>query len=198
MNSLTPVISLSETFAAPDDDNREQLYHAMQAIHRRSRGLVDFVGNYRKLTLIPSPVIAKFSAREWIGDLCRLLKADGLAFTFSLFPEDIFVEADRGLMEQALINLIKNACEAAPPGKRTQVEGYITKNEYQRPLIRVSDDGEGILPEVMDKIFVPFFTTNANGSGIGLSLCRQIVNLHGGHLSVRSEAGKGSSFSISL
>jgi signal transduction histidine kinase len=101
-------------------------------------------------------------------------------------------------MEQVLINLIKNACESSFSDKPVAVKVSISKNEYQRPLIKVYDTGEGILPEVMDKIFVPFFTTKTNGSGIGLSICRQIVNLHGGVISAQSEPGKGSCFTIQL
>ncbi|GHT29249.1 sensor histidine kinase [Bacteroidia bacterium] len=198
MNSLTPIISLSETFSEPNDENRKWLNRAMQTIHRRSKGLVDFVNNYKKLTHIPQPVMSRFPAREWIDDIARLLKADGFVFNYSVQPQDIIIEADRGLLEQVMINLIKNACESAPPGKSVTVQVAVSKNEYQRPVIQVFDTGEGILPEVLDKIFVPFFTTKTAGSGIGLSICRQIVNLHGGAISVQSEPEKGSVFTIQL
>ncbi|MDR2129561.1 MAG: ATP-binding protein [Odoribacteraceae bacterium] len=198
MNSLTPIISLSETFSGHDDENRDLLYPAMQTIHRRGKGLVNFVSNYKKLTLIPSPVISRFPAREWVEDTRRLLQAGGLDFSLTITPPDMHLDADRALLEQVLINLVKNAGEAAPPGKQTRVRVAIFKDEYQRPLITVSDDGEGILPGVLDKIFVPFFTTKPNGSGIGLSICRQIINLHGGQLTVRSDPGQGSTFTIRL
>ncbi|MDR3217424.1 MAG: PAS domain-containing protein [Dysgonamonadaceae bacterium] len=198
MNSLTPIISLSETFSEQNEENREWLSRAMQTIHRRSKGLVDFVNNYKKLTHIPQPVVRPFSAAEWIDDICRLLKADGFVFDFTVEPQDIIIEADRGLMEQVLINLVKNACESSSPGKSVSVHVRIIKNEYQRPVVKVSDNGDGILPEVLDKIFVPFFTTKTTGSGIGLSICRQIVSLHGGVISVHSEPEKGSCFTIQL
>lgn len=198
MNSLTPIISLSETFSELNDDNREWMTRAMQTIHRRSKGLVDFVDNYKKLTHIPLPVFTSFPAVEWLEDVNRLLKADGFLFEYSVQPQDLLIEADRGLMEQVLINLIKNACESSSPGKPVTVQVAVSKNEYQRPLIRVSDTGDGILPEVMDKIFVPFFTTKTSGSGIGLSICRQIINLHGGKITVQSEPEKGSCFTIQL
>jgi nitrogen fixation/metabolism regulation signal transduction histidine kinase len=198
MNSLTPIISLSETFSELDEENRKWMIRAMQTIHRRSKGLVDFVNNYKKLTHIPQPVFSRFPANEWIDDISRLLKADGFLFDYTVQPQDIIIEADRGLMEQVLINLIKNACESSYPNKPVAVNVFVSKNEYQRPLIKVSDNGEGILPEVMDKIFVPFFTTKTNGSGIGLSICRQIVNLHGGIISAQSEPNKGSCFTIQL
>ncbi|MDR2056733.1 MAG: PAS domain-containing protein [Dysgonamonadaceae bacterium] len=197
MNSLTPIISLSETFSETNEGNREWMSHAMQTIHRRSKGLVDFVNNYKKLTHIPSPVFASFSAREWIDDINRLLRAGGFVFDYCVQPQDICIVADRGLMEQVLINLIKNACESSPD-RPVAVKVSISKNEYQRPVIRVSDNGDGILPEVLDKIFIPFFTTKSTGSGIGLSICRQIVNLHGGVISVRSEPEKGSCFTMQL
>ncbi|MDR1337368.1 MAG: PAS domain-containing protein [Tannerella sp.] len=196
MNSLTPIISLSETFSEQNEENREMMNRAMQTIFRRSKGLVDFVSNYKKLTHIPQPVMTRFSAREWAGDISRLLKADGCEFTCRIEPEDLFMEADRGLMEQVLINLVRNACEASPPSQKAGVEVYVARHEYQRTLIRVTDRGEGILPEVMDRIFVPFFTTKSTGSGIGLSICRQIVLLHGGVISVQSEPEKGSCFQL--
>ncbi|MDR3267945.1 MAG: GHKL domain-containing protein [Tannerella sp.] len=198
MNSLTPIISLSETFSEQSEENRALMNQAMQTIHRRSKGLVDFVRNYKKLTLTPLPVITKFSASEWMEDISHLLKADDFAFSYVVNPQHISIEADRGQMEQVMINLIKNACEAASPGKQALVEVAISQNEYRRPVIKVSDTGDGILPEVLDKIFVPFFTTKTNGSGIGLSICRQIIKLHGGTISVHSEPEKGSCFTVRL
>jgi signal transduction histidine kinase len=195
MNSLTPIISLSETFSEPDEENRALMNRAMQTIHRRSKGLVDFVNNYKKLTHIPQPIVRPFAAGEWIEDISRLMKADGFTFDYTVRPPEMRISGDRGLMEQVLINLIKNACESA---SRDQPAVLITKDEYQRPLIRVTDTGEGILPEVTDKIFVPFFSTKTAGSGIGLSICRQIVGLHGGTISVQSEPDKGSCFTIVL
>jgi len=90
-----------------------------------------------------------------------------------------------------LINLIKNAWEAYERNQSPEIKVHISKNEYQRPVIVVSDNGCGILPEVLDKIFVPFFTTKQGGSGIGLSICRQIMVSHGGNIKVESEPDKG-------
>jgi signal transduction histidine kinase len=126
------------------------------------------------------------------------MKTNGLDFLYTIHNEDISLKADRAQMEQVMINLIKNACEATANQSNPQVSVEIGYNEHHRPTIKVTDNGEGILPEVCDKVFIPFFTAKTNGSGIGLSICRQIVNLHGGTISVQSEMGKGSCFRVVL
>jgi signal transduction histidine kinase len=211
MNSLTPIISLSETFAEADEENKPNrsprpvrfnnndgetslMQRAMQTIHRRSKGLVTFVSNYRKLAQIPQPVKAPFPAMEFIEDVSRLLEPDGYHFRYSVNPTNLIINADRPLMEQALINLIRNACESSL--QQPEVNVSIDKDEYNRVRIRVADKGDGILPEVMQRIFVPFFTTKPNGSGIGLSISRQTIKLHGGSLTVSTKHGEGSCFTI--
>ena len=205
MNSLTPIISLAETFSEQDSLNgkdNELMSKAMQTIHRRSKGLVEFVGNYQRLTRIPPPVMKAFSAAAMMNDIHNLLRADGILFSSVIQPADMTLIADRTLMEQVLINLIKNAWEACQRIESPEVKVNIYKNAYQNPVIVVSDNGCGILPDVQDKIFVPFFTTKSGGSGIGLSICRQILILHGGNITFESEPGKGTrlimSFSQSL
>jgi nitrogen fixation/metabolism regulation signal transduction histidine kinase len=199
MNSLTPIISLSDTFAEEDGadltpERLEMMQRAMQTIHRRSKGLVSFVSNYRKLAQIPQPVIAPFAAREWIEDISRLLASDGYRFVFRVMPDNLIINADRNLLEQALINLIRNACESSEPQPDVSVD--MDKDGFGRVRIMVKDNGNGILPEVMNRIFVPFFTTKPFGSGIGLSISRQIVKLHGGTISAQTKMGQGSCFTI--
>ena len=194
MNSITPILSLADTFSDRDsmeERDYELMSKAMQTIHRRSKGLVDFVGNYRKLTHIPVPVRDTFRADEMMNDLSDLLKADGIRFSCRIHPEDITLFADRSQIEQVLINLIKNAWDACLRKQSAEIKVQISKNEYQRPVIVVSDNGCGILPDVMDKIFVPFFTTKTGGSGIGLSICRQILVSHSGNITIESEPEKG-------
>lgn len=198
MNSLAPIISLSETFSGEEPGNDALIHAAMQTIHRRGKSLVDFVYNYKKLTRVPRPVISRFPAREWIEGIRRLFQPGDFSLACTLHPPGMYIEADRDLMEQVLINLIMNAREAVPPGKRPEVAVSVTRDEYLHPVIRVSDNGNGILPDVLDKIFVPFFTTKPNGSGIGLSICRQVINLHGGQLSVESSSDAGTCFAIRL
>jgi len=201
MNSITPIISLAETFSerdSPAAKDYDLMNRAMQTIHRRSKGLVEFVGNYQKLTRIPDPVPDTFSAIEMMNEIQDLLHADGIRFSYEIVPEDITLFADRIQMEQVLINLLKNAWESSVSEQPPKVKVHISKNEYQRPVIVVSDNGCGILPEVMDRIFIPFFTTKSGGSGIGLSICRQILISHGGNIMVESEPDKGTRVVLNL
>ncbi len=195
MNSITPIISLSETLSEEVPENSEKQYavmsRAMQAIHRRSKGLVTFVKNYQQLTRIPDPVMSEILVEEMFSDIGRLLEADGIRFSCNINPNDIRFTADRTQIEQVLINLIKNAWEACRETEQPDICVDVYKNEYQKPVMIISDNGCGIVPEVLDKVFVPFFTTKTGGSGIGLSICRQIMNLHRGNISIESELDKG-------
>ncbi len=194
MNSITPIISLSESFSEQDSNDEERqnlMKRAMQTIHRRSKGLVEFVHNYQKLTRIPAPVLREENFSEIIEDISQLMKAENIRFTYEVTPPDILVPVDRSQIEQVLINLIKNAWEASLNKPVPDIQVHIFKNEYQRPVITIEDNGCGILPEVVDKIFVPFFTTKTGGSGIGLSICRQIMTMHGGNIRVESVIDHG-------
>ena len=211
MNSITPIISLSETLSergvpvALKDARGEKEYavmlQAMQTIHRRSKGLLGFVENYRRLTRLPAPVCASVSVRELFTDLQKLFPDETIHF--ELPPSEKTLDVDRAQIEQVLINLLKNAREASARREEPKIEvkaafaPKVTSSLTSwRCTITVRDNGEGILPEVQDKIFVPFFTTKIAGSGIGLSLCKQIMNQHGGNISVYSEPGKGSCFTL--
>jgi len=142
--------------------------------------------------------MAPFGATEMMNDINRLLRAEGIRFSHEIQPAEITLFADRMLMEQVLINLIKNANDACCRNESPEINVRIYKNAYQNPVIVVSDNGCGILPEVQDKIFVPFFTTKTGGSGIGLSICRQIIVSHSGTINVESEPGKGTRVIMSL
>ena len=199
MNSIAPVISLSETVAerATINGMNEKDYaimvQAMQTIHRRSKGLLDFVENYRKLTRLPLPTLRNFSVSALFDDIRLLFPEKSDILFFHVKPEDLNLYADRIMVEQVLINLLKNAIEACEESLSPQIiVEAVQKNGMV--IISVIDNGSGIVPEAIDKIFVPFFTTKPKGSGIGLSLCRQIMNRHRGSISLDSQVEKGSSF----
>lgn len=203
MNSIAPIISLSETVterAALNGMNEKDyavMLQSMQTIHRRSKGLLGFVENYRKLTRIPAPVLSPVPVKELFSDIKELFSGEtAIGFAFRIVPTDLCLMADRTLIEQVLINLIKNACEACRTQPSPEIIVEAALSPASLPLITVSDNGLGILPDVIDKIFVPFFTTKPGGSGIGLSVCRQIMNRHGGNISVTSEVEKGATFTL--
>lgn len=199
MNSLAPIISLSETLTERVAGNEESgspvMLQALQAIHRRSKGLLDFVQNYRKLTRIPAPEFAPLPITELFSDLKKLHSGSGIRYTFYCPDNRLEILADRNQIEQVLINLIRNAEEACSETESPEIKITAQGDINSRKVyISVSDNGPGIVPEAIDKIFVPFFTTKTGGSGIGLSLCKQIMTLHRGNISVKSKSGKGSTF----
>ena len=198
MNSLTPIISLSESLSDGTDENKALMTNAMNVIHRRSKGLVQFVQNYQKMARIPTPVLTQGSVENIVKGIAALLQAENIHFQCSIQPENMQWNVDSGQIEQVLINLIKNAHEACADVSRPNIRVNIHPDEYQRPVITVTDNGCGILPEVQDKIFVPFFTTKQGGSGIGLSICRQIIVAHKGSITVESEFKQGTCVKILL
>lgn len=201
MNSMTPIISLSETVterAASHSMNEKDyvmLLQAMQTIHRRSRGLLGFVENFRKLTRIPVPTLQPVSVSPLFADMQRLFGERAVGFSFSVKPDDLCLYADRSMVGQLLVNLLKNAFEAMEGVPFPAVRLAAWQSEGTT-VITLSDNGQGIVSEAIDEIFVPFFTTKNGGSGIGLSVCRQIMNRHGGSISVTSEGEGGTTFTL--
>lgn len=203
MNSITPIISLSETLSDRgipqqfDEKEYAVMLQAMQTIHRRSKGLLDFVENYRRLTRIPTPVRIAVSGSELLADIRKLFPEPDIRFEMP--DKHCSLHIDRTQIEQVLINLLKNAREACSrKSSDAEIVVALSLSATRNILLTVCDNGDGMPPEVMDKIFVPFFTTKATGSGIGLSLCKQIMNLHGGTIAVRSEIGIGSCFTLTF
>lgn len=201
MNSITPVISLSDTLCERMQQNdfsetaTSILLQGMQTIHRRSKGLLQFVENYRKLTRLPLPMRTSVKVSSLMCDIQKLYPQ----CNFRCHHLDTLLLIDRTQIEQVLINLIKNAQEACTKKEKPVIclEAFLEKNNTEY-TIRITDNGTGILPEVTDKIFVPFFTTKTSGSGIGLSLCKQIINQHHGQLTVHSIPEEGSCFTLHL
>lgn len=202
MNSITPIISLSETLSErgiPEQLGEKEysiILQAMQTIHRRSKGLLEFVENYRRLTRIPAPVRTKISIAELFMDLKKLFPEEYIHFEIPSSELNLYI--DRAQIEQVLINLLKNAREACGKQADKNIRVTIITSPANNKIMTVSDNGEGILPDVLDKIFVPFFSTKTTGSGIGLSLCKQIMTLHEGSINVKSESGKGSRFILTF
>ena len=192
MNSIAPIISLSETLSEQQNssvlskDDYLIMQQAMNTIHRRSKGLLSFVDNYRKLTRLPQPQMYPFYVKELLHSLQQLLAPTGILFSYTLHPEQLLLKADKGMVEQVLINLLKNAQEACSAKTETKITVKAEKIGSEIHL-SVTNNGEKILPEAMDKLFIPFYSTKSEGSGIGLSICQQIMTRHKGKITVKSD-----------
>ncbi|MCH2081683.1 MAG: ATP-binding protein [Saprospiraceae bacterium] len=208
MNSITPVISLSATTKELleeeqlTEEDEADIKQAIQAIHRRSTGLLNFTQSYRQLTKIPPPSLEEVNIFELVEHVLTLLKNDLQKRKINvnkIFKEKAHLaQLDPDLMEQVLINLLKNAVEAMNNTVDPTIQISVLKNIDSILEIQISDNGPGISPKLLDKIFIPFFTTKSEGSGIGLSLSRQIIQMHKGTLHVHSEQGLGTVFTIRL
>jgi len=207
MNSVTPIASLATTMGAMLQDDQAlsdadlaDIRMAMTTINRRSEALLKFTDSYRNLTRIPPPTFATVDARELVERVQFLFKIivseKNIDLKFILPEKPVIIQADAGLLEQVLINLVKNAIEAVESQPHPEIILRLERLQNQTPVIRVVDNGTGIDKDKMDQIFMPFFTTKEEGSGIGLSLSRQIMQMHKGSLSVISEAADGTVFTM--
>ena len=220
MNSMTPISSMAQTISGIleslktnqpdaasgitlDSENLSDISEALKTIHKRSLGLTDFVNTYRNLTLIPAPHFKLFAVEELFSRVEKLMeqrfRENNIRFSSEISPESLEITADPGLIEQVLINLVLNAVDAlsektGPPERLLRL--HACQNETGRIMIRVIDNGPGIIDEARKKLFIPFFTTKKKGSGIGLSLSRQIMKLHKGSISVESEPGVETVFTL--
>jgi two-component system, NtrC family, nitrogen regulation sensor histidine kinase NtrY len=172
----------------------------LSVIKEQGNGLMLFVESYSKLTRLPKPDKKIFRVEELISRIIVLYTSlehsERIKLAVTVNPPDMELFADENLISQVLINLTKNALQANEHNQEGRIQVTAGFNSEHRPEIRVTDNGPGIPDEILEQIFVPFFTTRENGSGIGLSLSRQIMRLHGGSLQVRSVPGKETIFSL--
>ena len=203
MNSLTPIVSLAESL---DRILREggadmgEAASAAQVIARRGAGLMSFVDRYRKLADLPAPSLAPVRLSELAASLGRLfapmLEGRGVELGFVVEPPHLTILADQDLLEQALVNLLKNAAEALRDGAGGAITLACGLAGDGEVVLSVSDNGPG-LPGDVDDLFLPFFTTKAGGSGLGLSLARQVALAHHGRI-LAEDTGAGATFSLVL
>ncbi|MEA3443642.1 MAG: ATP-binding protein [Bacteroidota bacterium] len=215
MNSITPIVSLTSTVNnmvnelkqdggknLPEDvvESFNDISGALQTINKRSSGLLHFVETYRNLTRIPKPNFAIFKVSEIFRNILSLLDKDlekaNVSLKINIAPADLEITADEELIEQVLINLIKNSIHALVNTEKPEITLRAYLSERAKIIIQIEDNGQGIIKEVLDKIFIPFFTTKPSGSGIGLSLSRQIIRLHGGTISAQSVPNEKTTFTM--
>jgi signal transduction histidine kinase len=174
--------------------------HAVNTIEKRSKGLLTFIENYRKLTRIPKPDFKIVPVKGLFERVEHLMKdqldRNSINFKMHIDPETLAITADQALIEQVLINIFRNSIEAINGISDPRIELTAATDGLGNPVIKVLDNGKGIADEVAEKIFIPFFTTKQQGSGIGLSLSRQIMRQHKGTLSVSSTPGVETVFSL--
>lgn len=209
MNSVAPIISLSETLHGlvvnnknPGVTHHQQntLDKGLEAIKLRSEGLYNFTQSYRKLTGIPKLVLKETNVKDLVSRVQTLLqgKADELGIKLHAASVSEIIIVDPDLMEQVLINLVLNAIEAVASVSGGNVQIRASKHQKGGVCIQVIDNGDGMDEGMAEKIFIPFFTTKKNGSGIGLALTKQIIQLHNADIQFTSAKGRGTEFSIVL
>ncbi|MEO7992139.1 MAG: ATP-binding protein [Chryseolinea sp.] len=204
MNSITPISSLTSTLREILDKEMEKkenhfelqpegaddLREGLSTIENRSKGLIKFIDAYREYTSLPKPVITSVRLKDLIEKVAQLLRTElkktHIDFQYECSSEYLTIQADVEMIEQVLINLLKNAVEALSETEKPTLR-LIGRYDENVVKIEVIDNGSGIIKEAIDNIFVPFYTTKRTGSGIGLSLSRQIMQMHNGSINVESE-----------
>jgi len=214
MNSITPISSLAATVDSNissnieknkdhyeiDKDDLDDIQIAIKTIQRRSEGLIRFVSDFRNLTRNPLPQIKEVKVKEIFQRVITLFKhdldQDNINVITSIKPDELILKVDPELIEQVMINIVKNAIQAFEEEPRKQIKLSASRDNKNNVTIRIQDNGVGIDEEALGKIFIPFFTTKKNGSGIGLSLSKQIMRQHKGAIKVVSNVDEGTEFSL--
>jgi two-component system nitrogen regulation sensor histidine kinase NtrY len=206
LNSITPISSLSDTINSMvsgkhslESEDLEDLKPAILAIKRRSLGLLDFVKDYRLIAELPTPVLEYHTISEILQHLKVLMLPYALEKKVNLKVEQtsskMTIKLDLKLIEQALINLVTNSIFAVEQVEHPSVE-ITYRMEDNKLFLDVTDNGKGVEADLLEKIFVPFFTTKKNGSGIGLTITRNIMKMHQGSLDVKSLPFEKTTFSL--
>ena len=196
MNSVTPITSLSDTLLSLAKTTDSEIRSGLQTISATGKGLLSFVESYRRFTRIPTPEPSLFYVIAFIDRMTELARhqnpAGNISFHSEITPADLILYADENLISQVVINLLKNATQAI--GEQTDGQVFLRAwcNEDEEIMIEVKNNGPTISPEIAEHIFIPFFTTKEGGSGIGLSISRQIMRLSGGSITLLP--GKETSF----
>ncbi|SFE73269.1 Histidine kinase-, DNA gyrase B-, and HSP90-like ATPase [Chitinophaga sp. CF118] len=212
MNSVTPIVSLISTMQdiveqdiLPETQQQEaitDLREALETIKSRSKGIMNFVNAYRDYTTLPKPQFTNINIKELITGVSQLLlpemKQAGIYYHYQVESVSTEIHVDVAQLQMVLINLIKNAMDALEQVQQPAIGVTVSLSNNSQVSIEITDNGPGIDTDAMDKIFIPFYTTKKKGSGIGLSLSQQIIQLHGGQLKVSHTNNNGTTFHILL
>lgn len=188
MNSVTPITSLSETLLSLAETKDEEIRRGLQTISATGKGLLSFVESYRQFTRIPTPEPTLFYVKAFTNRMvelaCHQNLCENITFHINIVPADLIVYADENLISQVFINLLKNAIQAIGHQADGRIDICASCNQAEEVLIEIKNNGPTIPAEVAEHIFIPFFTTKEGGSGIGLSISRQIMRLSGGNITL--------------
>ena len=215
MNSITPVASLAKTAAELVDDAIEKLKShpdivedlvdvksAVETVSRRSDGLRDFVQSYRRITRLPQPEEQRIPLLELFDNVQRLVASEwekkGIALSMTVEPKSLEITADSGMLEQVMFNLLQNAEQVLADRESPRVEVVGNLNRQGHACVEISDNGPGVPADVAKKVFVPFFTTKREGSGVGLALTRQVMLAHGGTVTLGASESGGAKFTLTF
>jgi signal transduction histidine kinase len=216
MNSVTPISSLTSAMqliltnengsskepAELTRENVEDVFDSVNTVSSRAKGLLKFVQAFKEFSQPLSLNLETIDMVALLRDVIKLLTPDfhqrRITLEFYHDTLQVVAQGDKGLLEQVFINLLKNSMEASPTDGTGAISVYIHTNEKDHVRITIGDNGHGIESDVLSKIFIPFFTTKAKGSGIGLSFSRQVIKLHNGNIKVQSVVGEGTVFTVTL
>ena len=208
MNSMTPVVSLAGSAARlmaeveSSDPAVADARAAIETLERRASGIMHFVEAYRAFSRAPVIERRRFAAAPWAAELRQLFEAsaaaEGVTLDVEVEPADLLLDADPDLLAQVIINLLKNAAEAVAGHAAPRILFSITILPGGRTQLIVADNGPGIAPEMAEEIFLPFFTTKASGTGVGLSLARRIMIAHGGTIALGDPRCGGACFELTI
>ncbi len=212
VNAVTPITTLSSTFydlfhnrgkLSKENISNEMLADtakALQNIYEHGTGLMNFVNSYRQITRLPEPSFREIHLKDFIRDeLYSLRNYPGgkkITTEMDIHPEDLSITGDPELLQRVFSNILINALQSMNKTKKKQICIAAFQNYYNRPIIRITDTGCGIPEDIKDQVFVPFFSTKEEGCGIGLSLSRQIMQLHKGDISIDSIEDKGTTITL--
>jgi len=215
-NSVTPISTLGDGIHIKLKQGRydeegslvikkeaaRDLIQGSELIQHRSDALVEFMEHYKNFSRLPDPVPGKIVLADFFEGLELLfrdrMRKEGIRFEFNLADPTMTIHGDKNLLEQAFINLVRNSMEALKDNKDGLVQIKAMKQQNRNISLEVFDNGHGILSEIQSQVFTPFFTTKQKGTGIGLTIVRKIINMHGGNIHFRTQKGKGSTFVISI
>jgi len=213
MNSITPVASLAKTAVDLLEDATQKVKDnpeiteeladasaALQTVARRSDGLMKFVGSYRRLTRLPPPNKKLVKLSDLFAQVHNIATQDweqkGIQFSSQIIPSELDINIDSDMIEQLLINLLQNAEQAVESIKKPQISMQASLNKRGHVVIDIIDNGKGVADDIAKKIFVPFFTTKKQGSGVGLALTRQVMIAHGGKVKLEKSESGGALFRL--